>query len=598
MSKLSISFLFVTILFYSCGALKKEDPEQSVRNFLQQFEQSLGGDEKTILEFFDTQQSRESVLSAISVFKNKETQFIECQLSFSGAVISFETENIKVNIPVTFNSRNSDQQYKEETNLVFWLKPRKESYVITNLGAGPFYETFAKIKNELQWEVQREQAFNEREKYYVTARQLQSKFDSVVWFTTYDKQPYYYVVSGNWNNYFRSYQQGVSQNIKMGVVDANGKQIIPQEYDLIGTLGFNFSGIAEVRKDNKSGYYDFENGQLIVPAAYDVIIPYGKQNVLCVVKNDQTYGYFNYNHEYREGFPSEEVKNWVDNFLFIPAKLQLKSGVQALCEIPAKEHAGYGIVIPPSYLVRTGIFNDIVGGITTTDFPLEGWTDYLETEGTVSQRISESLLALVTTIRERYLEGREEFYTHNKVVFVGPGHDTLKVDDLPAGGETTIRKIDGLIEVKYLIPETYYYEQSFWPDVVPGYSYFEVSDDLKITPLKSRRSFAQTQFVKLDSTYFSGKFTTSKYETVEGEERWVSTEIEFLSQQTIKYMRDEILASYGVRIEFPDNNNFEMFSDVAEVKKEDVEQLLTETDRHNLAFLESLLGDQVVVAVQ
>jgi hypothetical protein len=597
MAKHSIWFLLTVILFSSCSVLKKEDPEQNVRAFIQKFERSLAGDEKSVLELFDTPQSKELVLSAISVLQNKETKLIECRPAFASAAVSFEEETIKINIPVKFESKNSEFEYKEETSLLLWLKPRNDSYIVSKLGAESFYETFAKIKNEMKWEVQREQAFAEREKHYAVARTLEASFDSVVWFTTYNKKAYYYVVNGSWTNYVRIYDRGVNTGVAMGVVDANGKVVIPQEFDLVGTLGFNFSGIVEVKKNNKVGYYDFENGQLVVPAQYDVIIPYGKQNVLCVVKNEQSYGYYNFFHEYKAGFPSEEVKKWVDDFMFIPEKLQLKNGIQALFEIPAKEHAGFGIVVPPSYLVRTGIFREMVGGITTTEFPLEGWTDYLETEGTVSQRVSESLLAFVTTIRERYLEGREEFYTHSKVVFVGPGHDTLKVGDIPAG-ETTIRKLDSLIEVKYVYPDNYYYEQMSWPDIVPGYSYFAVSEDLKITPLKTLRSFSETQFVKLDSTYFSGRFLHSRYDTLGEEDHWVNEEISFFTQPTIRYMRDEILASYGVRIENQDNANFEIFSDVPAVTRADAEQLFNEIDRHNIRFLEELLGEVVAVAIQ
>jgi hypothetical protein len=597
MAKHSIWFLLTAILFSSCSVLKKEDTEQKVRVFIQKFEQSLAGDEKSILELFDTPQSKESVLSAITVLQNKDTKLIECSPTFASASVSFEDETIKVIIPVKFESKNSEFEYKEETSLLLWLKPRMDSYVVSKLGAESFYETFAKIKNEMKWEVQREHAFAEREVHYAAARTLESSFDSVVWFATYNKKPYYYVVTGHWTNYVRNYEPGVNIGVAMGVVDGSGKVVIPQEYDLIGTLGFSFSGIVEVKKNNKVGYYDFENRQLLIPAQYDVIIPYGKQNVLCLVKNEQSYGYYNFFHEYKEGFPSEEIKKWVDDFMFIPEKLQLKNGVQAMCEIPAKEHAGFGIVVPPSYLVRTGIFREVVGGITTTEFPLEGWTDYLETEGTVSQRVSESLLALVTTIRERYLEGRQEFYTHSKIVFVGPGHDTLKVGDIPAG-ETTIRKLDSLIEVKYVYREDYYYEQMSWPDIVPGYSYFAISEDLKIKPLKTLRSFSETQFVKLDSTYFTGKFFHSRYDTLGEQDHWVQEEINFFTQPTIKFMRDEILASYGVKLENQDNANFEIFHDVPAVTRAEAEQLFNDIDRHNIRFLEELLGEMVTVAVQ
>jgi hypothetical protein len=591
MVKLPYSLLCILLFISSgCTILKKEDPEKQAADFLLAFQQSLSGDEKTVLDFFDTRQSRESILSAISVLQNKASDFILCEPAFNAATVAFEEEGVNVTIPITFRSQKTDSQYTEATTLNLFLKGKKDGYVISNLAADQFYETFAKIKNEMQWEVQREQAFIDREKFYSMANALEQKFDSVIWYTSYQNELYFYVVSGSWDNYFRRYDgKTVEVNATMGLVNKDGRLVIPIEYDLIGTLGFNFKGIAEVKKNNKVGYFDFTSKEVIVPVAYDVIIPYGKEGVFCVVKSDSTYGYYDYDHQYKAGFPSEKMKNWVDNFSFIPENLQLKAGNQPLCEIPAKEHAGYGIIIPPSYLVRTGIFKEFVTGITSTDFPLEGWTEFVQTEGTVSQRISESLLALVTTIKERYLEGREEFYTHNKLVFYGPDNDTLAVENLTSGGVVDIHKVDGILEVKYSIPSEYYFEESFWPDRVPQYIYYDFSEDLKIERLKSKRYFAQTQFVKLDSSYFAGHFQHLKVDIVDGEQVYGREDINFISVPTIQYMHDEILASYGVRVINKDNNNFEIFTEVPEVSLEQAEGMYSDIDRHNITFLKTLL---------
>ncbi len=291
-----------------------------------------------------------------------------------------------------------------------------------------------------------------REPIYTLAKVLQANFDSVVWYTTYKEQRYFYAVNGNWIGYNNRWEkrQG-NPDCKMGLIDDEGNIVIPVAYDLVGTLGFHFEDQVEVKKDGKVGYFSISEKQLTIPTEYDMIIPYGKDAVFAIVKKDTEYGWIDEAYQFKSGFPSAEAEKWVSSFAFLPKDLKLKGdSVISFAEVPNAEGAGSGIVMPPSYLVKTGIFNEVIVGISTTQVPLNGWTDYLVTDGTVLEKITDKIEAVLTTITERYLDGREEFYTYNRLAFVNDKFDTLAVSDVPTSGKISFKQIDStLLELKF-----------------------------------------------------------------------------------------------------------------------------------------------------
>lgn len=580
---LIIKIAFGIILFTAaCSILKKEDPEKEIVAFLTTFQNTLSQSDEAILDLFDAKQSKESILSVVKILQNKEHEFILCTALYSQPQISKEETGIKVVIPVTFAPQNIEEDFHEETSVTFWLKPGKDSFVITKLEGEEFYKSFAGIRGNLEWSVDRIRELKKREQIYTRAAELQQRYDSVIWFATHEKKNYYYVVNGNWTNYFYD-DNPKSSNYTMGLVDEAGEVIIPVEYELIGTLSFEVPGMVEIKKEGKAGYFNLETRQLVIPTAYDMIIPYTQDNSFALVKQDSIYGWIDRTYQYHEGFPSENSARWVKNFEFLRKNLKLKSDSRTFCEIPNQQGAGYGIIMPPSYLVATGVFREIVGGISTTPVPLNGWTDYVETQGTLLQSVTDKINAVITTITERYIDGREEFYTYNRLTLVDGKQDTLAVSSFYTSGEIVFRKLnDSLLELKcdQDSPEGSEFDEYN----IPVYTYFSMSEDLSVNSYTSHRSFPQSQFVKLDSTYLSGKF---KVWTEEGER-----ESNFLSLATITYMRDEILADYGFR--FADATTQERFKYYNWYrpqydKVEDFQEQLSDEDRHNLDFLNRMI---------
>ncbi|MFD1000740.1 YARHG domain-containing protein [Ohtaekwangia kribbensis] len=580
---LLVKIAFGVLLFTAaCSVLKKEDPEKEIVAFLTTFQNTLSQPDEAILDLFDAKQSKESILSVVKILQNKEHEFILCTALYNQPQISKEETGIKVVIPVNFAPQNIEEDFHEETSITFWLKPGKDSFVITKVEGEEFYKSFASIRGNLEWSVERIRELKKREQIYTRAAELQQRYDSVIWFATHEKKNYYYVVKGSWTNYFYD-DNPKSSDYTMGLVDEAGEVIIPVEYELIGTLAFEVPGMVEIKKEGKAGYFNLETRQLVIPAAYDMIIPYAQDNSFAIVKQDSIYGWIDRTYQYHEGFPSENSARWVKSFEFLPKNLKLQSDTRTFCEIPNQQGAGYGIIMPPSYLVTTGVFREIVGGISTTPVPLNGWTDYVETKGTLLQAVTDKINAVITTITERYIDGREEFYTYNRLTLVDGKQDTLAVSSFYTSGEIVFRKLnDSLLELKcdQDSPEGSEFDEYN----MPVYTYFSMSEDLSVNSYTSHRSFPQSQFVKLDSTYLSGNF---KVWTEEGER-----ESKFLSLATITYMRDEILADYGFR--FADATTQERFKYYNWYrpqydKVEDFQEQLSDEDRHNLDFLNRMI---------
>jgi hypothetical protein len=577
--------VFTASVFAACSVIKNEDPAQGVRTFLVDFQASLTKSDQDILQYFRVTQSRDAVLSVIKILQNKDKD-VSTSVQFGQADITVEEPGYRITIPATFKLSGDESSDKDETTLVLWVTVEDKSFIITQFQGEEFYQAFTSFKNSNGWEIARNSAMESRLWVHEKARELETKFDSVIWYTTYGKDNFFYVVEGEWKNYFLDYENkaGRNPNVKMGLADSNGELIIPIAYDLVGTIGFERTGLVEVKRSGKVGYFDLDKKELVLAPEYDVIIPYTDANsCFAIVKKDTLYGWVTRNFEYHDGFPNERAKEIIDNYEFLPKNLRLKGGDQAFCEIPNKEYIGNGIVMPSTYLVANGLFKEIEGGITTTEVPMNAWTEYKETKGTLFTKISDELSAVVTLINERYLEGREEFYESNQVVFVNSRRDTVGQAKI-SGGELSIRTIEPqLLEVT--TPEDGWFMENDASEEynLTHYGYFAVAENGSVVKLESKRLFAQTQFVKLDSSYLSGSFN------VYNQELGGKQTTDFLSLKTVTSMRDEILGDYNYAFPkdyHPGTGDWKLFE--PEYTDHYLESM-TEIDRHNLHFLDEVI---------
>jgi hypothetical protein len=590
MKKIRLLFFCAFLLAFStsCSVVKKNDPDKAILDFLSSFQTNLNKQDDQILGQFRVNQSREAILLVIAILQNKDP-FIVCEADINNPKITRSSNLINLEIPALYRVKDLSSQDTVATTLRMTLTPQNETFLITQLDGEDFYQQFQLLRNQNEWEAQQQLALNDRVWIYENAKKLEPLFDSVIWYTSYNRETYFYVVKGEWKNLFLDYATRGEKNIyaKVGLCDASGQLIIPINYDLIGTIGFMEKDLVEVLKGDKVGYFNLKTKQEIVAPVYDFIIPYDQQGAWAVVKQDSIYGWLDRDYQFHNGFASENMEQWIRNFDYLKSSVRLDPNLYAFCEIPNSEYAGNGIIVPPSYLSYTGLFNQIEGGFSSSPVPMNGWTDYKESSNSFLLQLSENIRAVVTTIKERYLEGREEFYTSSTIRLVDNNNDLIGSSRISGEG-AILRAVDStLLEVKS--PHDFWFmeEDASEESNLFNYEYFLIQGDKGIEKLHSRRLFAQTQFIKLDSSYLAGDFEVYNQTTEQKEIKG------FLSSKTISYMVNEILASYGYT--FPDTQNSERLKYLLDKDSprytalEEIDPLMSEIDRHNYRFLQKVL---------
>lgn len=576
----------ILLIAYACTVVKKDDPEKEVRLFLNSFREALAKSEDDALKLIDANQSKEALTSIIRILQNKEIDLITCDAAWDNAAIVRQVDEYEVSIPVVFRMNDGREENLGNTQadtLVLYVVPKETSFSISKISGEDFHKTFTMLANMNEWELTKAKELKRREEIYLKAASLKQSYDTVIWYANDQNKLYFYVASGRWVNRYHYYgnQSDEVGDYKMGVVDEGGQVVIPLEYDLVGTVSFLKDGIVEVTKDGKLGYFNIAEKRLVAEPAFDEVIPYNKSNVFALVKKGGVQGYLTNDYQYKEGFPDAAASGYLSSFGFLEG-MKVNGTSHVICEIPAEEYLGGGVLIPANYLVKYGLFKPITSGIVTTSFPLNAWTEYIETQPARVESITDNLKALMLEVKERYLEGREEFYERNEVVFLDGKNDTLLTTTIGTE-DISIRNVGQFVEVR----STYggWYEPSD-EEYLPSYEYYLAAEG-QLVKQETFRRFPFTQYAKLDSSYFTGKFSIYNFENDTEEER------EFLSNRTLRYMRDEILASYGY--DFPDQSTKEKFVNYTWYQPssrslEEIQANMSEIDKYNLAFIERMIA--------
>jgi YARHG domain len=250
--------------------------------------------------------------------------------------------------------------------------------------------------------------------------------------------------------------------------------------------------------------------------------------------------------------------------------------------------------MPASYLTANGFSNEVIGQFVSNANMYRGNTVTESFTYSFVESVFHKINALVTVIEDHYLDGRGEFYRHNKVEFKDNQGQSVATSSDELFGDLQFKPIDSFVlEVKGAQVNTGSdYDMGGPPNDeseidIPNYYYFELADGGVPTLMSSSRKFPFTEHVKLDQSYITGNFTY--FDRAKGD--W-STRTE-LRDSTLMEMRDEILASNGYI--FPDeatNSHFGFFkwyspktSNLNEVKGS-----LSDIETYNLKFLEDRLG--------
>jgi len=532
----------------------------------------------------------------------------------AGTIDVVNSDLIIAHVPAKFTRESFDAKWSTLTLKIHQISPHQ--FKIIQLDAREFLADYFAYENLI-----RSKSLADKDIYspitlkaFETAKQLKSKYDSVIWFGHLDNKTYFYVVKGKWDmqNDIERWKDSVIQPYKMGMVGPDLKEIVPVEYDLIHNINGTFPGMVEVEKDNKKGFFDL-NGKITVPVNYDQIFPIDDENNLAVLRNGDDYFYLK-----KDMSISEKVDLKLSDFFsriqMLSSELNLyKCALSVVTEYNSRDNHG-AIYIPPSYMADLNMiskwqnFKNPLRKIQYDDVH----ANYNISFSNDSKDADNWFLASFYKIRDYYVGGRSEFYEKKNMVMVDKKNNRVFTNDLETdftweedGGESlegacdvnVVRPIsDTLFEVKSgAILNVDLYDTTKYVFGGPSYSYFAIKNN-KLIQLRTNRKFGFTKYVKMDDSYLNNCYVLKV-----GPGNYYNKEkksIDHVTPEILRYIKNEIYADY--RYQFKDQRWMAIFQGMPSYYVKEgikpnvsVDDSLTAIDKYNINWInQKLKGTQ------
>ncbi|MBV8389829.1 MAG: YARHG domain-containing protein [Mucilaginibacter sp.] len=608
------AFLFIR----SRNLIKPKKDE--INQFLYAFSNQINeGKTASLLADFDVNTPPRALKKLINLLvgkkdlNGKEKPLAAIHLNVDASTVSIvNSELIIAKIPAEFSRESFDAKSSVLTLKIHQLGPHQ--FKIIQVDAREFLADYFADENLI-----RSKIIADKDMYspitlkaFETAKQLKSKYDSVIWFGHLNNKTYFYVVKGKWD--IEDIQRGLgSYPYKMGLVSPDLKEIIPAEYDLVYNINGTFPGMVEVEKDNKKGFYDLV-GKNIVPIKYDQIFPINDDENLAVLRDGDNYFYLK-----KDTSISERVDLKVSEFF---SKIETIKGLNikpdkfpSITEYNSREqHAA--LYIPPSYLVDLNMLNKIWGfqNPLRKDIDGEVHVDYKIDLAEKREEPENWFQAAFYSLKDHFIGGRGEFYDSKNLVIIDKKKNRVLSHEIrtdygeeESDGEyvgscniTQIKAInDSLFEVK--AGALMYVDLYDSTTTITGgtyYHYLMVKNN-KLIELPNKRTFGFTKYVKMDDSYLNGCYNlligAGRYN--EGQKK----NIDYLTPEILRYMKNEIYADY--RYEFKDKRWKEVFQNIELVYDRNsgkvldgnttVDDSLTAIDKYNINWInQKLKGTQ------
>jgi hypothetical protein len=572
------------LVLVSCSS-KKADLDPSVQEFFKVFQDKLSQSDEEVLKVFSSDQAKDVVMKVVQILRNQDS-LVVLNVLYDEAKPYQEDYFILVDVPIDLKASGKKD---DRTLVTFKLLKKEGSFLIIGVEGDRLYSAFLSLRDEIKNASTIAEFVAKRKPYYERASQLQKNYDTVIWYVNHDTSTYYYVVNGNYN--LKQLKGNTLDDYKMGLVDKQGKIIVPLDFDLVFNPSSGLANAVEVMKKNKIGFYSLD-GKEIIPVAYDWLIPYNEGSCVGLVMKDSVNGWLDKEYVLHEGFPSKKAERAVNEFEYLTGNKFLYSNdenqiINVLSPID-EVSAGTGIVIAPTYLVKMGLLPQITDDFLTFNSNQLYQYGHVMIEAKVNKpsSLTEILDGFVADIQSRFIGGRGEFYNDQKIVLVNKKRNLVASFDIGSANNLQFKKLsDSLFQYTYI-----YNGEGPGDDLpeidIPQYNYFYFNGN-KLTTIESSRRFPFTQFMKIDSSYLKGVF-----------QKWnpklnASETSTFLSKEAIAQMRDEILASYG--FVFVDRESKQWLSYAQWYKPtidsyDEVYAKASEIDKYNLDFLAKLIG--------
>jgi hypothetical protein len=571
----------------ACSVFNKNDHDKDVKAFLADFNSSLSQSDEVIWKQFMTLQNREEIFKVIRILQNKHSKNFTTKVINDDLLTRWEDGLLYVDFPVEFLNEGAKA---DRDHLAFRLMKKNGRFYIAGVEGEDFYYSFFSAKSKVDDEARLASRMSELKFFYDRAARLQKYFDSIIWFVKYKDQTYHYAVNGLYDS--DSLTSDHHGKFKMGLVDSLGRIVIPIEFDLVGTLGFTMDNCIEVKKDRKIGYFNLE-GKMLLPTEYDWLISYKEGRTTALLKKDTLYSWIDKDFRVYDGFPSDKAERQVKQLEYLTSNtFNIGHGYQSIVHqvFPVTEDYIYrsnGLIVPSNYFVLHDIFPEVEQGYITesTDGFYQMGDVSVENKNNKPFSIGEKLEAFIADFNNRFVGGRGEFYMKHKIILMNDNNEILSSLETRGDYDFKFRRINEQLF------ESQYRSDNMGPNDVeeqnfPDYDYFSF-DGKELKALNTNRRFSFTQFIKLDSSYLSGNFETYDYVTGKADSS------KFVCRQTLEQIRNGILADYGFIFSDPKEKepfeNWPWYKPTIE-SYEEVYNIASEIDKHNLDFLNKLIG--------
>ncbi|MDB5138128.1 MAG: hypothetical protein JWR12_44 [Mucilaginibacter sp.] len=606
--------------FVRCKTTLKTDSSE-IAQFLNKFNNSINeGNADTLMTCFKTDKKTKALVRLINLLAGKKgadgmKPLTTIKLDIDKAEIkNISNDLVNVTIPASFSHATVDD--KQSVLILKIYKVAPHELKIIQADARQFltdylaYENFVKSKTEagkVTYSAITLAAFK-------TADQLKTRYDSVIWFAHLHTQTYFYVIKGKWNidkDIIRDKDSTIDP-YKMGLVNPDLKEIIPAEYDLIHNINGTFTGLVEVEKNNKKGFYNL-NGRMVVPVDYDEVFPIEDENNLAVLRTGSDYFYLK-----KDTTVSEKVDLKISDFFSNIKNLThsfdlYKNALSVVTEYNSKNNHN-AVYIPPSYLVELNMiskwenFKNPLRNVQNVDDDFTHKNYEVKYSGN-SKTGDNWLEASFYSIRDYFLGGRSEFYDRKNIVIIDKKQNRVFSKEIETdysndegsgslGGICDINSIkvlnDSLFEVKSTaVLEVQMYDST--QNITEGayYHYLSIKKN-KLIELPNKRTFGFTKYIKMDDSYLSACYNlligVGTYD-----KRKLKT-IDHITPEILKYMKNEIYADY--RYQFNDKRWQEIFGDTGLYNRysntpnnANVDDSLTVIDKYNINWINHKLKE-------
>lgn len=612
----SILVIAAAVFLFMRSRTPAKPQKDEVYQFLISFNAKIqAGNTDSLLNCFEVKQKSAVLNRLIGVltnktgFKGNEAPLFKLALDVDHADIKIlNGELAQASVPVNFSSDSVATKLS-----VLKLKVHKVSahtYKIVQVDANKMMGDYIAYNNAVKGKT-----LTDKDIYspitlaaFETAKQLKTKYDSVIWFAHLDQKTFYYVVKGKWyqDQDIPHYKDSTAvEPYKMGLVGPDLKEVIPVEYDLIHNISGTFPGLVEVEKGEKKGFYDL-NGKIVVPVNYDQVFPIDDDANLAVLRNGDDYFYLK-----KDMTVSDKAYIKVGEFFPKLRKMAnsfnlFENSQAVITEYNSREQHG-AVYVAPSYLADMGIIDreeDFKNPLRKVDFESVSADYNVDLTSNIDDETN-WLQASFYSVRDYFLGGREEFYDRKNIVILDKKRNRIfgqefSTDYTPGGGESldgpcnvnNIRQInDSLFEVKTgAAIYVQMYDSTKTLTGGPYYHYLAIKNN-KLVELPNNRNFGFTKYMKMDDSFLNGCYVIESG-PFDGTQRQKMT-MDHLTPEILRYMKNEIYADYAYK--FKDKRWQSVFEDMpsyydrqAGGSKEpnaSVDDSLTAIDKYNINWI-------------